>query len=241
MSPDARRFAKALLSKQTMAYRAPNPAKGKFPIILYHAGAAGSLEENSVMCEYLASHGYVVITSAFQSADGQHVSNNYGGPETSWSDLAFLLKHAHSLPFVDTSKAGAIGHSMGAQYLLEWLGQQPSPTLSAVISLDTTLEYTREDFEGHRSLRTRMETLKPVSVPVLVAASADRSPRFTTWDRYLPNREDVSIRHFKHGDFLLHGSLARVYSGDLAAEVREGYDHLVVTIRSFFDAKLRGA
>ena len=241
VSPDARRFAEALLSKQTMAYRAPKAAEGKFPVILYHAGAGGSFEENSVMCEYLASHGYVVITSAFQSADGEHVSNNYGGPETSWSDLAFLLKHAQSLPFVDSSKAGAIGHSMGAQYLLEWLGQQPSPTLSAAVSLDTTLEYTPEDFEGHRSFRIRIASLKPVRVAVLVAASADRSPRFTTWDRYLPERADVSIRQFKHGDFLVHGSFARAYNRELAAEVRSGYDHLVVTTRSFFDAKLRGA
>jgi dienelactone hydrolase len=187
------------------------------------------------MCEYLASHGYVVMTSAFQSADGQHVSNNYNGPETSWSDLAFLLKHAQSLPFVDSSKAGAIGHSMGAQYLLEWLGQQPSPALNAVVSLDTTFEYTPEDYVGHRSLRNRFANLKPVKVPVLLAASADRSPRFATWDRYLTERTDLSIRHFRHGDFLVHGSLARAYNRKLAAEVRSSFDQLVVAVRSFFD------
>ncbi|HYI92047.1 MAG TPA: hypothetical protein VEX68_00755 [Bryobacteraceae bacterium] len=241
LNPNERRFAEVLLSKPIMAHRVARAATGKFPIILYHAGAAGSFEENSVMLEYLASHGYVVITSAFQSADGQHVSNNYVGPETSWHDLAFLLKHARSLPFTDASKVGAIGHSMGAQYLLEWLGQRPSPPLSAVVSLDTTLEYTPEDFEGHRSLRSRFASLKPVTAPVLVAASAERSPRFSTWDRYLREHTDVSIPHFKHGDFLVHGSLARAYNRQLAAEVRSSYDHLVVAVRSFLDAMLRGA
>jgi dienelactone hydrolase len=234
------KFLEVLLSTPTRAHRNAAPGEGRFPVLLYHTGAAGSFEDNSVMCEYLASHGYVVITSAFPSADGRHESNNYGGPETSWNDLSFLLEHARDLAFADVSNVGAIGHSMGAQYLLEWLGQ-PRSTLRAMVSLDTTLEYTPENYSGHRSLRKRLASLRPLEVPVLVAASAERHPNFATWNRYLPSRTDASIGYFRHGDFLLHGSQARAFSGEQASDVRRNYGRLVRVVGAFFDANLRKA
>jgi pimeloyl-ACP methyl ester carboxylesterase len=239
LNPDERDFFEALLSKSTLAHQGAAPSKGPFPVLLYHASAAGSYEDNSVICEYLASHGYVVMTSAFPSPDGQHLSNNYGGPETSWSDLAFLLAHAQTLGFADSLNAGAFGHSMGAQYLFEWLGQRPQ-RLRALVSLDSTLEYTPREFPGHRSLRKRLARLDPPGVPVLIAASADRGPNFATWDRYMPRRAEIAIPYFNHNDFLLHGSLARAFSREQGMEVRRNYDRLARTVRAFFDAHLRG-
>lgn len=239
LKPDERLFLDVLLRRSTLAHYNAAAAPGRFPIILYHSGAAGSYEDNSVLCEYLASRGFVVMTSAFQSPDGQHVSNNYGGPETSWADLTFLLASARKLPFADPLNAGGFGHSMGAQYLLEWIGQRKSP-LRALVSLDTTLEYTQGDFAGHRSLRQRLSRLRPPSIAVLIVASADRHPNFSTWDRYLPHRYEAAIPYFGHNDYLIHGSLARAFSRSRVAEVRRNYDHLAMTVGAFFDAHLRG-
>ncbi len=240
LSRDEGAYLDKLMSKATLAHRDAAPAEGRFPFLLYHTGAAGSCEDNSVLCEFLASHGYVVTTSAFLSHDGQHVSNNHGGPETSWGDLGFLLKHARTLEFADPLNSGAVGHSMGAQYLLEWLGQRHVP-LRAMVSLDSTLEYTPHDYKGHGSLRKRLTRLRPAIVPVLIAASADRHPNFSTWDRCLPNRSEAVIRFFGHGDYLLHGSLARAFSREQFTEVRGNYDQLARTIRAFFDPHLKRA
>jgi dienelactone hydrolase len=190
------------------------------------------------LCEYLASHGYVVMTSAFQSSDGEHMSNNYGGPQTSWADMTFLLAHARSLGFADAGNAGAFGHSMGAQYLLEWLGRK-HPSLRAVVSLDTTLEYTPENFPGHLDLRKRFAQMVSPKVPVLIAASADRRPNFSTWDRYLPCRAEAAVSYFSHNDFLFHGLLSLAFAREKADEVRGNYDQLGRTLRAFFDAYLR--
>ena len=38
--------------------------------MIYHGGYGSSFEDNSVLCEYLASHGYVVFGSAFQDEKG---------------------------------------------------------------------------------------------------------------------------------------------------------------------------
>src|SRR5258708_4199229 len=106
-NPDERAFLEALPSKFTPARRDAVPAKGRFPVLLYHSGAAGSYEDNSVLCEYLASHGYVVMTSAFPY-DGEHVGNNYGGPKSPWGDLPFLLAHPPTPGFSDADNPCAV-------------------------------------------------------------------------------------------------------------------------------------
>ena len=46
------------------------------PLVLYHSGAGSSFEDDAVLCEFLASHGYVVIGSAFQTASAVGVSRS---------------------------------------------------------------------------------------------------------------------------------------------------------------------
>jgi dienelactone hydrolase len=240
LNANERAFLETVRDAPTIAHRDAQPAGGRFPVILYHSGASGSYEDNSVICEFLASHGYVVMTSAFPYSDGVHMNNSRGSPKTSWADLAFLLAYARTLGFADTSRAGAFGHSMGAQYLLEWIGQ-PLTDMKALVSLDTTLEYTPEDLPGHLALRKRIAKLQPPRIPVLIAASADRNPRFSTWDRYLPHRFEASIRHFNHNDFVLHGSLARAFNHQKTEQVRRNYDRMARAICAFFDANLKQA
>lgn len=110
LEPAQRAFLDALLAMPARARRDASPAPGRFPVVLYHSGAAGSYEDNSVLCEYLASHGYVVMTSAFQSADGVHVGNNYGGSGAAWADMTVLLAHAATLPFAGAANTAAFGH-----------------------------------------------------------------------------------------------------------------------------------
>jgi len=54
---------KSLFSAKTLAMRDATPVDGKFPVVIYAPGYAGVAHENMDLCEYLASHGYVVIAS----------------------------------------------------------------------------------------------------------------------------------------------------------------------------------
>ena len=84
-------------------------APGRFPVVLYNAGAAGSYDENFVLFEYLASHGYVVVSSAFQSPFPDYVGNNLGGIDTSGPDLNFLIEAARQWGVADAVSIAAIG------------------------------------------------------------------------------------------------------------------------------------
>ena len=72
-----------LLATRTIAHRDAPPPAGRFPVILYHPGAGGSFEDNSLLCEFLAGHGYVVVSGAFESRFPQVVSNNIASSEES--------------------------------------------------------------------------------------------------------------------------------------------------------------
>src|ERR1039457_1464997 len=110
-------------------------AAGRFPVAIYHPGLGGTFEDNSVACEYLASHGYVVLSSAYQAADSSMLKID-GDQETSLEDLGFLLRYASTLSFADVSKVAAMGHSYRSEAMLAWRTGPNSP-VDAVVVLDS--------------------------------------------------------------------------------------------------------
>src|SRR5262249_9433202 len=111
LTDPAKRLLDQFLDTQTACIRNATPAEGKFPLVIYHSGHGCSFEDNSVLCEFLASHGFVVIGSAFQRPDGS--SFGVDGGLTSAHDMAFLVGAARRLPGVDPDRVGVVGHSGG--------------------------------------------------------------------------------------------------------------------------------
>ena len=133
-----RRLFDRLLSSETTCFRDVKPLDRKSPLVIYHSGAQSSFEDNSVLCEYLASHGYVVIGSAFQEASG--TTFNIDGFEGSSRDMAFLIGYAARLSYADWTHVAVAGHSAGAQACLLYASKGSTP-IDAVVSLDTTQDY----------------------------------------------------------------------------------------------------
>jgi dienelactone hydrolase len=220
------------------------PARGQFPVVVYHAGARGSFEENFLLFEYLASHGYVVVSSAFQSVYPEVVANNLGGIERSGPDLDFISREIRKWSYADGNRLAAIGHSFGAQLILQWIGGASCPA-RAFVSLDSTLEYTRENFKGHKPVREALKKLTKPRIPVLLFArnQPDAKPRFSTFDDYLSNcvRYEAAASGVRHDDFLTHGFLGRALMKKAEADVvRRSYEEICRTIRAFLDASLKG-
>ena len=219
---------------------------GKFPLVVYHSGFGSSFQDNAVLCEYLASHGYIVVGSAFPDASGQ--SLNVGGSQGSMRDIEFLISHARRLSTVDWQHIGLVGHSGGAEYSLLFRSQDGSP-VDAVVSLDTTQDYYSLTTGGWDYMsKPVLENVKNVDGPLLLAANAHAIFQFADALRHA-ERYYLTFHEMGHNDFIDQGIQRRVLEceanpdkKDLRAELeaaRAGYESLCEYILDFFDVYLK--
>lgn len=158
------------LQQPLYVFRNAAPLNEKFPLVIYHAGLGGTLNDNTVLCEYLASHGFVVVSGAFQANDYKYVDLDWD-LERSTKDIDFMLNAIKNLTFVDFSKIAAIGQSYGAQAVLGYKTENYSP-VSCLISLDNTFDYSIDaDPEGFEPLTEKLyKKNKNMNVPSLIFA-----------------------------------------------------------------------
>ncbi len=124
----------SLMKMQTAAVGNAPPAKGRFPVIMYGGGAGFGTDENTVLWEFLASHGYVVAVLPMMGANAVGSSADAIGLETLTRDMEFLFEQLHALSFADMSRVGAMGFSYGGQAAL--LMAMRNPDIKALVGLD---------------------------------------------------------------------------------------------------------
>ncbi|MGC4043373.1 MAG: hypothetical protein QM758_06180 [Armatimonas sp.] len=237
-----------LLQAPTGAYRDAVAAEGKFPLVLFHAGYGSSFEDNTVMCEFLVSHGYVVIGSAFQQIDG--TSFNVESRGATAGDIPFLITFAHGLPFVDWNHIGMIGHSGGAQVAIEYQ-TVPGCAVDATVSLDTTEDYCGLDMPGWSAMRSavknaRADLIRPILFTANPEAGFEMVDSMTATPRYLFTTDSLG-----HDGFVSVQSLGcwvqlkaasdaeRPEIQDKANRVWNRFQALCETVLHFLDATLK--
>jgi pimeloyl-ACP methyl ester carboxylesterase len=239
------------LDTPTACVRDAAPAKGSFPLVIYHSGAASSFEDNAVFCEFLASHGFVVLGSAFQRNDGSSLSTD--GVDGSARDLEFLIAHAHTVPCVDWNHIGLVGHSLGAQASLLFRTRAAS-TVDAVVSLDTTQDYRGVSDPGWEYLTTPViKNARNFDCPLLMVADPQAFFELADALRAAP-RYYLTLRGMGHNDYIAQGALGRALrlqsadstekkSGNEEAELmaaRAGYRSVCGYALQFLAAELKG-
>jgi pimeloyl-ACP methyl ester carboxylesterase len=145
------------------------PASGPFPLVLYHPGLGSSYFENVILCEYLASHGYVVVSSAYPPADVAQLVLR-GDYERSNRDIALLIEKAGTLANVDLEHIGLIGSSYGGHAVTVFQSERAS-VVDAVVSIDSTMELrSRNQPPWFEPARTRLSRIENLLVPMLLIA-----------------------------------------------------------------------
>lgn len=215
----------------TMARRDAGWAEGRFPLVLAHPGLGASFSDNFVLWEYLASHGFVVVSGAFLDASGLSSAIEWD-PATSIADLDRIFEVAARWPGVDGSRVVVVGHSYGAQAAFAYA--LAGRDLLAVVSLDSTLEYADEDepwFDRPEPARY-LGQRSALRIPVLVLHAGGR----THYVEGLTHAERtiVSLPVLRHNDFITHGGVLRAAHSDPGdPEVRAGFARAADIVRRF--------
>ena len=124
----------------TQAYRDAAPASGRYPVILYAPSYHASSSENFMLCEYLASHGYLVLAAPSRGAQTMQLTG--GTAEDAGAqqrDLEYLFGFAARLAQADLDRVYTIGFSFGGLSNVPFA--MHNRFVDGVISLDGSIKY----------------------------------------------------------------------------------------------------
>ncbi|MBN1211589.1 MAG: hypothetical protein JXA92_03350 [candidate division Zixibacteria bacterium] len=229
-------FLQELMSVKLAAVRDAPAAEGVFPLIIYHNGP--SCAENAVLCEYLASFGFVVAATHALGISNLSPDPDQASLETLIRDREFVLAEARNLPYVDRNKLGLLGFLHGAFGAVSMAMRNSD--VDAVACLQS--EFLNPE---HKVYLTENAFYNPAhfAVPLLQIYAEDEQHRdlsvldslkFATVYR-------VKINGLRNFDFTHYGAmsvLAGLPDQPLAEIIREGYRTICAYVRNFFEAEL---
>jgi len=232
-----------LTKMETAAVRDAPAAGGRFPVVIYGGGTEFGTDENVVLCEFLASHGYVVAAVPMMGAHGVTSSADAPGLETQARDMEFLFARLRDFPAADLSRLGAMGFSYSGQAAL--LMAMRNPDVKAVVGLDPS--FVSNNY-GRFLKVSPFYNVEAVNAPVLEIHRKDEAA--VTYDitgalRY-SERYSFEVQDLNHVDFL---NYAPVYTAVLPEDVKRGspiaarkaaYEAMAVYVLDFLEVFLRG-
>ncbi len=234
----------AFLATPTACHRDAPPAEGRFPVVQYHAGFGSSFEDNAVLCEYLASWGYVVLGSSYLKGDA--TSFNIDAADASFRDLELLHRHAEARAHADTSRLALIGHSGGAHTILQFAAQ-PNRSADALVAIDTTQDaHSLDDPRWRPMVEAVLAGKEHIDQPLLFIAPPHAY--FSLGDTLLhAERTYLTIRDLDHDTLISQGTIHSDRTHDAlerdheasASATRASYTALCEYVRMFCDAHLK--
>jgi len=139
-----------LMRQPLFAVRDAEPAPGRHPLIVFGQGLDyESPLAQVVLCEYLASHGYVVATPPLLGVHSRLAGVEVRDVEAQIRDLEFTFGRVCRLPFVDPSRTALAGFDLGGISAL--LFQMRNPEIDALVTLDCAVQFESGLDVPHRS------------------------------------------------------------------------------------------
>ncbi len=239
------------LKEQTKAFKDVKPASGRFPVIVYAPSYQASSIENFALCEYLASHGYIVIASPGRGTENRFLE---GGTEkdmeTQAADIDYLVKEIAKWPTADFNRIATVGFSFGG--LSNVLAQQRNSNIKAIVSLDGSVKYKYNTLKQSAFFNIQKVTVpfihfaqKDIPDQVLKEDNLDASlnQQFEFYDSLVYSEAyQLKVHHLTHAYFSTLGVLfqdrdKRQDKSDM--EIMESYQLVSLYTLKFLDCFLK--
>ena len=169
------------------AVRDARTVEGKFPVVIYAPSYSANAYENADLCEYLASQGYIVLSSASIGARTRSMTVDLEGVEAQAADIAFLIGYAANLPQADTGRVGVVGFSWGG--LANVFAAAKDARIKALVSLDGSLRYWAKLVDGGKEAAPYVTPAR-VTAPLLYLGAR---PRTVEENLRMPNPVNYSF------------------------------------------------
>ena len=121
------------------AVQEAKPAKGRYPVLIYAPSDSSVSWENADLCEYLASHGYVVLASPSIGVSTRDMGDDLDGINAQARDISFLITYAAALPDTDLSQVAVVSWSWGG--ISSLFASARDPRIDALVEMDSSMRY----------------------------------------------------------------------------------------------------
>ncbi|NNE67603.1 MAG: hypothetical protein HKN33_13650 [Pyrinomonadaceae bacterium] len=220
---------------KTNAFENAVPVNGEFPLIVFPNG--GSPAFQSIMCEYFASHGFVVAAVVLKGREASTDEVSVKGFETAISDLDFAVGKTLELPNVDNTKICMIGNANTSSQIVAY--HTRNQNVDCMVSLEGGL---LSAFEQRILRGTPFYDPQAVNKPILAIYAPHPSIdpkniehlKYST--RYLAHFPKMSEFHF-----LNYGPFERFVPGIIGkpkGDVAYGFERGAELCTDFFKAHL---
>lgn len=227
------------MQRPTAVYRNAPPVESLFPLIVLGNG----LEHEMLLAEYLASHGYVVVSPAVLDPGLAQEPTTWQQYHQAVQDLNFAMAYARQLPFVEANQTGTLGFGGGGIYT--YLLAMQSPEIDAVVSLESALF-----MEPWLSILDQIPYYAPdrFDAALLHVMRRSESERAENLDAYDALRHADRYRLLLETPGVQHGDIGSYWLAlvDGLAYQPDGYETIAVTnhtllehIWQFFDGTLK--
>ncbi|MGE5741831.1 MAG: tetratricopeptide repeat protein [Candidatus Aminicenantes bacterium RBG_16_66_30] len=238
----------ALRRSPVGAVRDAEAQPGRYPVLVLGQGLFyESPLSHFALCEFLASHGYVVATGPLLGTRYRLVNINVEDVETEIRDMEFVLATARALPFADPGALGVIGYDLGGMAGLVLAMRHPE--VDGFLSLDSGI--LDKHFSGlpgshpqYREDRFRIPWMHMTQAR-FIRSEKDRAAAPSLFDRktfgpsYL-----VHVPTANHGDFSSYAALGITksvpgYWGPSTADPKPLYKEICRVSLAFFASCLK--
>src|SRR5215471_4070339 len=134
-----RRRLKGSFDISLWAVRDAKPVEQRYPVVIYAPSQSSIAWENADLCEYLASHGYVVLASPSLGASTRDMTDDLAGIDTQALDISFLISYADSLPDTDSSKVAVVSFSWGG--ISSLFAAARDPRIQVLAEMEGSMRY----------------------------------------------------------------------------------------------------
>ena len=229
----------ALLVTSTVSSVGAKAVPGPFPLLIFSPGMLTLPTTNSGMCEFLASHGYVVASHPSVGVSPRRMTTDALGIDHQARDIEFLLGFLKQRKEVHKGPVGLLAHSWGA--VASVLVSTRRSDVAAVLSLDGSEEEWHDLFQEFPSFRVAGGIPAPYLRLTKSTTYFDTPSQYGFFDGlHLADkyRLHVLLEGFDHFDFVSRGPLLRSAGGQGGEEKDLAFLFLGRYGLAFFDAYL---
>ena len=231
---------------------------GRFPVVIYAPSLSSMSWENADICEYLASHGYVVVASPSTGARSRDMTVDLAGIDAQAQDISFLIGYARTLPDTEMSEIAVAGFSWGGSSNL--FAAARDNRIDALVALDGSMRY----FPGLVKAATDVHP-EQMTIPMMFFYQGSTTlEKIEKIARQKPNKdtdgpnvlnawthgdlitvEDIALVHTEHGSMFQRNeriwkNYARSHKADYTrADGMVGYAWIARYTLEFLDAYLK--